>query len=77
MRIIACTEKAAVSLHEINMRGPVCIILGSEEDGITSDLINLSDVRARIPMRGEIASLNVGVAAGMILYEKTRQELRG
>lgn len=77
MRLIACTEKAAVSLHEINMRGPVCIILGSEEDGITSDLLNLSDVRARIPMRGEIASLNVGVAAGMILYEKTRQELRG
>ena len=77
MRIISCTEKAAVSLHEINMRGPVCIILGSEEDGITSDLLNLSDVKARIPLRGEIASLNVGVAAGMILYEKTRQELRG
>ena len=77
MRIISCTEKAAVSLHEINMRGPVCIILGSEEDGITSDLLNLSDVKARIPMRGEIASLNVGVAAGMVFYERTRQEIRG
>jgi 23S rRNA (guanosine2251-2'-O)-methyltransferase len=38
--------------------------------------LNLSDIKARIPMRGEIASMNVGVAAGMILYEKTRQELR-
>jgi 23S rRNA (guanosine2251-2'-O)-methyltransferase len=77
MRIVACTEKSKIPLYEVNLRGPVCIILGSEEDGITSDLLNLSDIKARIPMRGEIASMNVGVAAGMILYEKTRQELRG
>lgn len=77
MRIVACTEKSPIPLYEVNLRGPVCIILGSEEDGITSDLLNLSDIKARIPMRGEIASMNVGVAAGMILYEKTRQELRG
>jgi len=77
MRIIACSEKANIPLHEVNMRGPVAIILGSEEDGITSDLLNLSDIKARIPMIGEIASLNVSVSAGMILYEKTRQELRG
>jgi 23S rRNA (guanosine2251-2'-O)-methyltransferase len=76
MRIVACTEKSKIPLYEVNLRGPVCIILGSEEDGITSDLLNLSDIKARIPMRGEIASMNVGVAAGMILYEKTRQELR-
>jgi 23S rRNA (guanosine2251-2'-O)-methyltransferase len=44
-------------------------------DGVTSDLINLADVACRIPMRGEIASLNVGVAAGMMMYEKLRQEL--
>ena len=76
MRIVACTEKSKIPLYEVNLRGAVCIILGSEEDGITSDLLNLSDIKARIPMRGEIASMNVGVAAGMILYEKTRQELR-
>lgn len=77
MRIVACTEKSKIPLYEVNLRGPVCIILGSEEDGITSDLLNLSDIKARIPMRGEIASLNVGVSAGIILYEKTRQELYG
>lgn len=77
MRIVSCTEKSKIPLYEVNLRGPVAIILGSEEDGITSDLLNLSDMKARIPMRGEIASLNVGVAAGMILYEKTRQELYG
>jgi 23S rRNA (guanosine2251-2'-O)-methyltransferase len=61
----------------VNLRGAVAVILGSEEDGITSDLLNMSDIKARIPMRGEISSLNVGVAAGMVLYEKTRQELYG
>lgn len=77
MRIVSCTEKSKIPLYEVNLRGSVAIILGSEEDGITSDLLNLSDIKAKIPMRGEIASLNVGVAAGMILYEKTRQELYG
>lgn len=77
MRIVACTEKSKIPLYEVNLRGSVAIILGSEEDGITSDLLNLADIKARIPLRGEIASLNVGVAAGMVLYEKTRQELHG
>ena len=61
----------------MNLRGSVAIILGSEENGITQDLINMSDIRARIPMKGTISSLNVGVATGMVLYEKIRQELYG
>lgn len=77
MRIVACTEKANVPLFEVNMRGSVAIILGSEEDGITSDLLNLADIKAKIPMKGHTASLNVSVSAGMILYERIRQELRG
>lgn len=75
LRIVACTEKSNVPLYETNLRGAVAIVMGSEQDGITSDLINLSDISCRIPMRGEIASLNVGVAVGMVLYEKLRQEL--
>ncbi len=77
LRIIACTEKSKVPMYEVNFRGSVAIVLGSEEDGITSDLINLSDIAARIPMKGQTASLNVSVTAGMVLYEKTRQELYG
>lgn len=77
VRIIACTEKAKSNLYETNLRGSVAIIVGSEENGITQDLINLSDISTKIPMRGNISSLNVGVAAGMVLYEKTRQELYG
>ena len=74
IRLIACSEKSSLPLHEINLRGSVGIIMGSEENGITSDLINLSDVRAKILMHGEIQSLNVSVATGIILYEKMRQE---
>ncbi|MEY3237676.1 MAG: hypothetical protein RI883_1777 [Bacteroidota bacterium] len=77
MRIVACTEKTKIPLYEVNLRGSVAVILGSEEDGITSDLLNLADIKARIPMRGEIESMNVGVSAGIVLYEKTRQELHG
>lgn len=75
LRLVACTEKGSVPLYETNLRGSVAVIMGSEKDGITSDLINLADISTKIPMRGDIASLNVGVATGMILYEKLRQEL--
>ena len=75
LRVVACTEKASVPLYETNLRGSVVVIMGSEMDGITSDLINMADISCKIPMRGEIASLNVGVATGMVLYEKLRQEL--
>ena len=77
MRIVACTEKSKIPLYEVNLRGSVAVIMGSEESGISSDLLNLADIKARIPMSGEIASLNVGVATGMVLYERIRQELRG
>ncbi len=75
IRIVACTEKSKIPLNEVNLRGSVAIVMGSEENGITQDIINLADISARIPMKGEIGSLNVSVASGMVLYEKHRQEL--
>ncbi|MFN5912740.1 MAG: 23S rRNA (guanosine(2251)-2'-O)-methyltransferase RlmB [Bacteroidota bacterium] len=77
LRIVACTEKSSVPLYEVNLRGSVAVIMGSEESGISSDLLNMADIKVRIPMKGDIASLNVGVATGMILYERVRQELYG
>jgi len=74
LRIVACTEKASVPIQSINLRGPMALLFGSEESGITSDLISMSDARLKIPMKGEIASLNVSVAAGIVMYEKMRQE---
>jgi 23S rRNA (guanosine2251-2'-O)-methyltransferase len=77
LRLVSSSEKNSVPIYEVNLRGAVAVILGSEENGITSDLLNMSDIKARIPMKGQISSLNVGVAAGIMLYEKTRQELHG
>ena len=56
------------------MLGGSVIIMGSEEDGISQELLKLADVRAKIPMMGAIASFNVGVATGIVLYEKMMQE---
>lgn len=75
VRLVSCTEKGSAPLYETNLRGSVAIIMGSEKDGITQDIINMSDISCKIPMKGDIASLNVGVAAGMAMYEKLRQEL--
>jgi 23S rRNA (guanosine2251-2'-O)-methyltransferase len=74
-RIVACTEKSSVPLYEVNLRGQIGIVMGSEEDGISNDILKMADIKAKIPMSGKISSLNVGVATGMILYEKIRQEL--
>lgn len=75
LRLVACTEKAQIPLYETNLRGAVAVLFGSEMDGISPDLIKMADIRCRIPMKGEIDSLNVGVATAMVLYEKIRQEL--
>jgi 23S rRNA (guanosine2251-2'-O)-methyltransferase len=74
IRIAAVTEKTKVSIDGANLRGSIALILGSEEDGITQDLLNMADLRVTIPMDGATSSLNVGVAAGIAMFEKSRQE---
>jgi len=74
LKIIACTEKTPHEVPDTNMLGGSVIIMGSEEDGISQELLKQADVRAKIPMMGAIASLNVGVATGIVLYEKMMQE---
>ncbi|MDX2305647.1 MAG: 23S rRNA (guanosine(2251)-2'-O)-methyltransferase RlmB [Microscillaceae bacterium] len=75
LQIVACTEKAAQSLYEIDMTGPTAILMGSEEDGISPNLLEKADFRAKIPLLGKIASLNVSVAAGVVMYEALRQRI--
>lgn len=72
-QIVSCTEKSKISMENYAFFGSTAIIMGSEENGISSDLLKMSDARLSIPMAGEIASLNVGVATGMMLYERLRQ----
>ncbi|MDR0801668.1 23S rRNA (guanosine(2251)-2'-O)-methyltransferase RlmB [Fluviicola sp.] len=72
-QIVSCTEKSKISVENYAFFGPTAIVMGSEENGISNDLLKMSDARLSIPMAGEIASLNVGVATGMILYERLKQ----
>ena len=73
VRLVACTEKTDKSIYEVNLTGPLALILGSEEDGISDTVLRDSDELARIPLKGKIESLNVSVAAGIALYEAVRQ----
>ncbi|HEX5171349.1 MAG TPA: 23S rRNA (guanosine(2251)-2'-O)-methyltransferase RlmB [Cyclobacteriaceae bacterium] len=73
IRVIACTEKGVKEIFDVSMTGPVALILGSEEDGIDDNLLREADDLAKIPMKGRINSLNVGVAAGIAIYEVIRQ----
>jgi len=73
IRIVACTEKTETSLYSLTLSGPIALILGSEEDGISDTFLREADELARIPLKGKIGSLNVSVAAGVAIYEVLRQ----
>jgi 23S rRNA (guanosine2251-2'-O)-methyltransferase len=73
IRIVACTEKTEKSLYSLTLTGPIALILGSEEDGISDAFLREADELARIPLKGKIGSLNVSVAAGVAIYEVLRQ----
>ncbi|CAN5531249.1 23S rRNA (guanosine(2251)-2'-O)-methyltransferase RlmB [soil metagenome] len=73
IQIIACTEKAEKSIFEMDFNHPTAIILGSEEDGISPEYLRLASDKSSIPTLGHIESLNVSVAAAVVLYEGVRQ----
>ena len=73
--VAGCTEKAPENCFNVNLNKPLCLIMGSEEDGISPEYLKRCDVLIKVPITGKTASLNVSVAAGMLLYEVTRQRL--
>ncbi|AFK04994.1 RNA methyltransferase, TrmH family, group 3 [Emticicia oligotrophica DSM 17448] len=73
IQVVACTEKANDELYEIDFTLPTAILMGSEEDGISDNLLEQADFATKIPMMGKIGSLNVSVATAIILYEAVRQ----
>jgi 23S rRNA (guanosine2251-2'-O)-methyltransferase len=74
IKLVACTEKGAEVLYKLDLSGPLALIMGSEEDGISPDILREANDLAKIPMTGQIHSLNVSVAAGIALYEAVRQK---
>lgn len=73
MQVCAATEKGAKTYLEVDFRKPTLLIMGAEETGISNDLLKISDVHAKLPIKGEVQSLNVSVAAAVFMYEALRQ----
>ncbi|NLD22877.1 MAG: 23S rRNA (guanosine(2251)-2'-O)-methyltransferase RlmB [Bacteroidales bacterium] len=73
IKVVAATEKAATIYTNSDMSPPVAVIMGSEDVGISNELIRISDELIKLPQFGKIQSLNVSVAAGVIIYEVLRQ----
>lgn len=73
IKTVAATEKTDTSLYDITLTDAVAIIMGSEDRGINPSVLKIVDEKARLPMFGNIGSLNVSVACGAFLYEAVRQ----
>ncbi len=76
LQIICATEKANGTYTDVDMTVPLALVLGSEETGISNDILRISDSFARIPIMGKIESLNVSNAASILMYEVVRQRLK-
>ncbi len=73
IQIVAATEKADKIYTQGNFKTPVAIVMGSEESGISQSILNSSDQQLKIPLFGNIESLNVSVSAALMMYEAVRQ----
>ena len=70
--LLAASEKSSVPLWDVNRSQGTALVIGSEAHGVSSDLLELCDQHAAIPMMGQVDSLNAAVAAGILLYELRR-----
>jgi 23S rRNA (guanosine2251-2'-O)-methyltransferase len=75
-QIIAASEKSGTTIWDANLMKPTVVLIGSETAGVASELLLLCDSHVAIPMLGGVNSLNAAVAAGIVLYECRRQQLR-
>lgn len=73
LKIVAATGKGEKFYDETNMKDPLAIIMGSEDLGIEAGLLKIADEWVKIPQAGQIESLNVSVAAGILIFEAIRQ----
>ena len=75
IQLVAATEKADQNYTEVSYADPTAIILGAEDAGISADSLRICDQMVKIPQFGTIGSLNVSVAAGVMIYEAVRQRM--
>ena len=72
-----CADMDGEMMYELNLKGPIGLVIGSEGQGVGRLVKENCDLTAGIPMRGEISSLNASVAAGILAYEVVRQRITG
>jgi 23S rRNA (guanosine2251-2'-O)-methyltransferase len=73
IKVVGTSDDAAQTLYDIDLSGPLALVLGAEGKGLRQLTRNTCDVLVKIPMAGAVASLNVSVAAGVCLFEAVRQ----
>jgi len=73
IRVVGTSDDAAATIYDVDLRGPVALVLGAEGAGMRQLTRRGCDELVRIPMAGAVESLNVSVAAGVCLYEALRQ----
>lgn len=74
LKIVSATEKGHLNVQDADYSGPLALVMGSEDKGITKSILKRSDMQVNIPLSGKTESLNVSVATGIILYEINRQK---
>ena len=75
IQIVSITEKTDNSIYTIDFKKPTALVMGSEHKGISNAILKVSDAKGKLPLLGEIESLNVSVACGIALYEVVRQRM--
>jgi 23S rRNA (guanosine2251-2'-O)-methyltransferase len=73
LQVLGITEKGHENIYDQKLDEPTAIVMGSEESGISNQVMKHVDALIKLPMKGKIASLNVSVAAGIVMYEVLRQ----
>ncbi|KNZ31623.1 MAG: 23S rRNA methyltransferase [Methylibium sp. NZG] len=73
IRVVGTSDDAPQSLYELDLRGPLALVLGAEGSGMRQLTRKTCDALVRLPMHGAVESLNVSVASGVCLYEAMRQ----
>ena len=76
IKVIAATEKTKDTLYDVSFVEPCAIIMGSEGRGINPSTLKVVDAKAKLPLLGDIESLNVSVACGAFLYEVVSQRMK-
>ncbi|MFR9521702.1 MAG: TrmH family RNA methyltransferase, partial [Rikenellaceae bacterium] len=74
-QIVAATEKSTKLIYEADFRQPTVLVMGSEDVGISREVLKLCDEQLAIPLIGHIESLNVSAAAAIMLFEVVRQRI--